>query len=119
MPVSPLEINWDTCSKTSPSCLIQFISPCGPAANPSKERCINDISFAIEISFLICDCLYHLVHIYGELFIMSMTQKGNTKLRMIHAALDLFHRFGVNGTSVDQVLKKSKTGKSQFTHYFK
>jgi AcrR family transcriptional regulator len=48
-----------------------------------------------------------------------MTQKQTTKLRMINCALDLFHRFGVNGTSVDQVLKKSKTGKSQFTHYFK
>lgn len=50
---------------------------------------------------------------------MSIAQKQSTKLRMIHAALDLFHRFGVNGSSVDQVLKKSKTGKSQFTHYFK
>ena len=48
-----------------------------------------------------------------------MAQKRNTKLRMIHSALDLFHRLGVNGTSVDQVLEKSKTGKSQFTHYFK
>ncbi|MCU1311492.1 MAG: TetR family transcriptional regulator [Candidatus Angelobacter sp.] len=53
------------------------------------------------------------------MFIMSMAQKRNTKLRMINSALDLFHRFGVNGTSVDQVLEKSKTGKSQFTHYFK
>src|ERR1700743_1475358 len=50
---------------------------------------------------------------------MSMTQKRTARLRMIDAALDLFHRFGVNGTSVDQVLEKSKTGKSQFTHYFK
>jgi AcrR family transcriptional regulator len=37
---------------------------------------------------------------------------------MIDAALDLFHRFGVNGTSVGQVLKNSGTGKSQFSHYF-
>src|SRR4051812_17019537 len=51
---------------------------------------------------------------------MSMAhQKQNSKLRMINSALDLFHRYGVNGTSVDQVLKKSNTGKSQFTHYFK
>jgi TetR/AcrR family transcriptional repressor of nem operon len=50
---------------------------------------------------------------------MSTTQTQNAKLRMICSALDLFHRFGVNGTSVDQVLKRSKTGKSQFTHYFK
>ncbi|TXI89913.1 MAG: TetR/AcrR family transcriptional regulator [Cupriavidus sp.] len=39
--------------------------------------------------------------------------------RMIEAALDLFHRFGVNGTSVDQVLAQSGTGKSQFAHYFR
>jgi AcrR family transcriptional regulator len=50
---------------------------------------------------------------------MSTVQKRSAKLRMIHTALDLFHRFGVNGTSVDQVLEKSRTGKSQFTHYFK
>lgn len=50
---------------------------------------------------------------------MSTTQKKNTKVRMITSALDLFHRSGVNGTSVDDVLRKSKTGKSQFTHYFK
>lgn len=56
---------------------------------------------------------------YGKRPVMSTTQKQNTKLRMITCALNLFHRFGVNGTSVDQVLKKSKTGKSQFTHYFK
>src|SRR5699024_4451671 len=35
------------------------------------------------------------------------------------AAIDLFHQFGINGTSVDQILEKSNTGKSQFTHYFK
>jgi len=50
---------------------------------------------------------------------MSMTQKRNARLRMLDSALDLFHRYGVNGTSVDQVLKKSKTGKGQFTLYFK
>ena len=50
---------------------------------------------------------------------MSTIGKQTTKLRMINSALDQFHRYGVNGTSVDQVLKKSKTGKSQFTHYFK
>jgi len=38
---------------------------------------------------------------------------------MIEAALDLFHKLGVNGTSVDQILAQSNTGKSQFTHYFK
>lgn len=48
-----------------------------------------------------------------------MTAGAPTKQRMIEAAIDLFHRFGVHGTSVDQILAKSGTGKSQFTHYFK
>jgi TetR/AcrR family transcriptional regulator, transcriptional repressor for nem operon len=43
----------------------------------------------------------------------------DTRERMLGAALELFHRQGVKGTSVDQVLEKSGTGKSQFTHYFK
>jgi TetR/AcrR family transcriptional regulator, transcriptional repressor for nem operon len=48
-----------------------------------------------------------------------MPIKTDTKERMISAALDLFHLYGVNGTSIDQVLEKSSTGKSQFSHYFK
>lgn len=48
-----------------------------------------------------------------------MPSGTQAKQRMIDASIDLFHRFGVNGTSVDQILAKSKTGKSQFTHYFK
>ena len=42
-----------------------------------------------------------------------------TRERMLAAALELFHRQGVKGTSVDEVLAKSGTGKSQFSHYFK
>ena len=45
--------------------------------------------------------------------------KPDTKRKMIHAAIDLFHRQGVNATSIDQILESSGTGKSQFTHYFK
>jgi TetR/AcrR family transcriptional repressor of nem operon len=45
--------------------------------------------------------------------------KTDTRLRMIHSALELFHQNGVNATSLDQVLAHSQTGKSQFTHYFK
>jgi AcrR family transcriptional regulator len=45
--------------------------------------------------------------------------KLDTRLKMVNAAIDLFHRNGVNGTSVDQILEKSGTGKSQFSHYFK
>lgn len=48
-----------------------------------------------------------------------MNAKPDTRTRMIEAALDLFHRQGVNATSIDQVLELSHTGKSQFSHYFK
>jgi len=51
--------------------------------------------------------------------IWYMMAKTASRLKMIDAAIDLFHRQGVNATSVDDVLKKSGTGKSQFTHYFK
>lgn len=44
---------------------------------------------------------------------------GNARMRMIEAAQVLFHQQGIHATSVDQVLKKSGTGKSQFAHYFK
>ena len=43
----------------------------------------------------------------------------STRERMISAAIDLFHQQGVNATSIDQILEKSGTGKSQFSHYFK
>lgn len=48
-----------------------------------------------------------------------MNGKPDTRTRMIEAALDLFHRQGVNATSIDEVLALSHTGKSQFSHYFK
>lgn len=48
-----------------------------------------------------------------------MAIKSETRMRMINAALDLFHQQGVNATSIDQILAQSGTGKSQFTHYFK
>lgn len=48
-----------------------------------------------------------------------MVTKPDTRTRMIEAALDLFHRQGVNATSIDEVLELSHTGKSQFSHYFK
>jgi len=46
-------------------------------------------------------------------------EKIDSKTKMIHAAIDLFHRQGVNATSIDQILEGSGTGKSQFSHYFK
>ncbi|KYG68706.1 hypothetical protein AZI87_05600 [Bdellovibrio bacteriovorus] len=48
-----------------------------------------------------------------------MAVKSDTRLRMINAALELFHRQGVNATSIDQILAQSETGKSQFSHYFR
>lgn len=48
-----------------------------------------------------------------------MSAQTPARQRMIEAALELFHRHGVNGTSVDAVLEASGTGKSQFSHYFK
>jgi AcrR family transcriptional regulator len=51
--------------------------------------------------------------------IKKAARKGHTRIKMIQTALDLFHQQGVNATSVDEVLAKSGTGKSQFYHYFK
>lgn len=48
-----------------------------------------------------------------------MTARSDARQRMIDAAVELFHRHGVNGTSVDRVLELSRTGKGQFGHYFK
>jgi AcrR family transcriptional regulator len=42
-----------------------------------------------------------------------------SRLKMVNAAVDLFHKNGINATSVDQVLADSGTGKGQFAHYFK
>jgi TetR/AcrR family transcriptional repressor of nem operon len=50
----------------------------------------------------------------------TRTAKGaETRLRIIRAAADLFHKQGVAATSPDQVIAASRTGKSQFYHYFK
>ncbi|MGI8469745.1 MAG: TetR/AcrR family transcriptional regulator [Pyrinomonadaceae bacterium] len=42
-----------------------------------------------------------------------------TRLKIIETSLALFHQKGVNATSVDEILEKSGTGKSQFYYYFK
>jgi len=44
---------------------------------------------------------------------------ADTKLRIIHAAADLFHKQGVHLTSPDQIIEASGTGKGQFYYYFK
>jgi TetR/AcrR family transcriptional regulator, transcriptional repressor for nem operon len=54
--------------------------------------------------------------IESSLCVMS---KISTKEKIIRVALDLFHENGINATSVDEILKASGTGKSQFYYYFK
>jgi TetR/AcrR family transcriptional repressor of nem operon len=44
---------------------------------------------------------------------------GETRLRIIQAAADLFHKQGVRATSPDEIIEASATGKGQFYHYFK
>src|SRR5215813_3602474 len=44
---------------------------------------------------------------------------AETRLRIIRAAADLFHRQGVHATSPDEIIDASRTGKGQFYHYFK
>ncbi|MCC6132625.1 MAG: TetR family transcriptional regulator C-terminal domain-containing protein [Acidobacteria bacterium] len=46
------------------------------------------------------------------------TRGETTRLRILESAAKLIYRNGVNGTSVDDVLTASGTGKSQFYHYF-
>jgi len=48
------------------------------------------------------------------------TERGEkTRKLILKAAADLYHRQGVNATSVDEVLDACGAGKSQFYHYFK
>lgn len=49
----------------------------------------------------------------------TITRRGQeSRQRILTAARPLFHRHGVSGTSVDQILERAKMGKSQFYHYF-
>ena len=43
---------------------------------------------------------------------------AETRLRIIRAAADLFHKQGARATSPDQIIETSRTGKGQFYHYF-
>ncbi len=50
----------------------------------------------------------------------NLSKKGQeSRQEIINAAFDLFHERGVHATSVNDILKKSGAGKSQFYHYFK
>jgi TetR/AcrR family transcriptional regulator, transcriptional repressor for nem operon len=47
------------------------------------------------------------------------SEKGAaTRLRIMRAAADLFHKQGVGATSPDEILEASRAGKGQFYHYF-
>src|SRR5437667_5077130 len=47
------------------------------------------------------------------------SQGAETRLKIIQAAADLFHKQGVRATSPDEIIEASETGKGQFYHYFK
>jgi TetR/AcrR family transcriptional repressor of nem operon len=47
------------------------------------------------------------------------SQGAETRLKIIQAAADLFHKQGVGATSPDEIIEASGTGKGQFYHYFK
>ena len=42
-----------------------------------------------------------------------------TRMRIIRTAADLFHAQGARATSPDEIIEASRTGKSQFYHYFR
>ena len=44
---------------------------------------------------------------------------AETRLRIIRTAADLFHKQGARGTSPDEIIEASRTGKGQFYHYFR
>lgn len=50
----------------------------------------------------------------------KISKKGQkTRQSILDAAFELFHEHGIHATSVDDILKASGTGKSQFYYYFK
>ncbi len=59
--------------------------------------------------------------LYGTYMNTGIQQKKAPPARekILFAAFDLFHEKGIQATSVDDILRQSGTGKSQFYHYFK
>jgi AcrR family transcriptional regulator len=62
--------------------------------------------------------LYLLVQV-GRLMQAKFARGAETRLRIIRAAADLFHKQGARATSPDEIIEASRTGKGQFYHYFK
>lgn len=55
-----------------------------------------------------------------RIMLHTETAKGReTRLRVIRAAADLFHKQGIRATSPDEIIEASGIGKGQFYHYFK
>lgn len=48
-----------------------------------------------------------------------MLKKVSSKQKIIKTAMSLFHFQGVHKTGIDEILRKSGTGKGQFYHYFR
>lgn len=49
---------------------------------------------------------------------ITSTRGAATRLKILEAAAELIQRHGFNGTSIDDILIASGTGKSQFYHHF-
>lgn len=47
-----------------------------------------------------------------------MKKKAGSREKILSVAFDLFHAQGVHATGLDEILRKSGTGKGQFYHYF-
>ena len=46
-------------------------------------------------------------------------KKSTTKNRIVKAAWNLFYKYGYHDTTVEDIIKLSKTSKGTFYHYFK
>jgi len=47
-----------------------------------------------------------------------LARGAQTRLRIIRAAVELFHQNGARSTSPDEIIEASRTGKGQFYYYF-
>ena len=50
---------------------------------------------------------------------MAIAQGNSTRGKILNAATDLFHEFGYNGTSVQDIVSKANVPKGSFYNYFK
>src|SRR5215471_10168417 len=63
--------------------------------------------------------MYQMVQVRRSVMKRHYATGTETRLRIIGAAADLFHKQGVHVASPDQIIEASGTGKGQFYHYFK